>query len=258
METSPILKVITLRLSSWSVRALLPLLHAEIPCRIDTVSLPLEHQRPGSSAEETAEDIEALVEAGREKVELRRRLGSVTGYFPVLHLGDIRIHEALAIAEWAAETKPSAGLWPSDPLKRAQARALAHEMSSGFLQLRGNLSCHFSGRVPNFKPNAATLLEIERVFELIEGALTVSKGPFLFGRFTITDAFYFPVLSRFATYGIPVPTSIKEYGQALLELPALAEWRRIAQASPSIPVYDDYIRSLGGDPEGADWNNILG
>ena len=44
--------------------------------------------------------------------------------------------------------------------------------------------------------------DIDRVFEIWNEKLEASGGPFLFGRFSIADAMYFPVLTRFRTYGV--------------------------------------------------------
>ena len=38
------------------------------------------------------------------------------------------------------------------------------------------------------------------------------------------------------------------YAAAMWKLPAVRAWKKLAEASPRIPVYDDYVRSLGGDP----------
>ena len=62
---------------------------------------------------------------------------SPTGQVPVLHHGDVRVWQSLAIIEYAAELFPDAGLWPKDPAERAVARAYSMEMLSGFRALRG-------------------------------------------------------------------------------------------------------------------------
>jgi glutathione S-transferase len=71
----------------------------------------------------------------------------------------------------------------------------------------------------------------------------------LFGRFSIADAMYFPVLTRFRTYGIELPRSLTAYAAALDEQPAVRALLAVARTAPRIPVYDDYLRGLGGDPD---------
>src|SRR5208283_2416969 len=151
----------------------------------------------------------------------RRKMGSAGGLFPVLHVDGIPIHESLAICEWVNEAYPEAQLWPHGALARAQARAIATEMATSFTQMRTHLSCHLFGRVPRFTPNAGTRREIARVFEIWSDALGRSAGPFLFGSFGIADAMYFPVRTRFQTYGVPIPAYLDAYVRALDDLPAV-------------------------------------
>jgi glutathione S-transferase len=239
----PELYVISLRYSSWSMRALLPLLHAKADFGLRTVTIDMTRQ--GDPLPEM--DGDAFVAAHRRQLAVRRGLGSVTGFFPVLRVGDTSIHEALAINEWTAENYPDAQLWPTDGLSRARARALSCEMASGFSNLRGKMSCNVFARVPNFRPDGPTRVEIERVHELLRESLQRSGGPFLFGQFGIVDAMYFPVLTRFETYGVPLPADLKAYASAIEQQPAVMQWRERAAQAPAIPIYDDYIRKLGGE-----------
>ncbi len=236
------LHVLSLRYSSWSIRALLPLWHAGIEPVIQTAEPKLSHQgKPQPIVDHDAYVDDAAVELAR-----RRRLGSVTGNFPVLDVDGTRIHEALAISEWAAERAPEAGLWPEGTLQRAQARALSCEMASGFANLRTHMSSHPLARVPHFTPDGPTRVENARINEIWDRSHSVSGGPFLFGRFGIVDAMYFPVLMRFETYGVAIPEQLLPYAKSLHELAAVKRWRALALNAPRIPVYDAYIESLGG------------
>lgn len=42
---------------------------------------------------------------------------SPSGRVPALHVGDLVIWDSFAIAEWAAEQKPDAHLWPLEPMR---------------------------------------------------------------------------------------------------------------------------------------------
>jgi glutathione S-transferase len=238
------LSVLSLRYSSWSIRPWLALEHAGATFETDTVDVAMKRQG-------TTDDNAALASITADQLRDRRTRGSVTGLFPVLHVDGTPVHESLAICEWVAEAFPAAGLWPDDALARARARSVASEMATGFANLRTHLSCHVFARVPGFRPNAATQAEIARVFELWSEALARSGGPFLFGRFTIADAMYFPVRTRFRTYGVELPSALATYARALDALPAVAAWERRARVAPRIPVYDDAVRALGGDPDAA-------
>lgn len=241
------LSVLSLRYSSWSIRPWLALTHAGARFETESVEVPMQRQGVTTPGDANA----ALASISDEMLRERRTRGSVTGLFPVLYVGDTPIHESLAICEWVAEAFPSARLWPADALDRARARSISCEMATGFANLRKYLQCHVFARVPRFEPNPATQKEIARVFEIWEQALTRSGGPFLFGHFTLADAMYFPVRTRFRTYGVELPPRLAAYARALDELPAVVAWERVARSAPRIPVYDEHLRSLGGDPDAA-------
>lgn len=232
------LTVLSLRYSSWSMRPWIVLTHAGAQFATETVDLP-------HMTRKTDEPDETLTLAER------RKLGSVHGLFPVLRVGTTPIHESLAICEFVAETHPAAGLWPDDPLRRAQARAICCEMVSGFRAIRGELSCHLFGRVSSFKPSVDARAEIDRVFELMRECLERSGGPFLFGRFGIADAMYFPMLSRFRTYGVEMPPEVEEYAEAVDAVPAVRALIATARKAPRLALYDRYLSFLGGDPDAA-------
>jgi glutathione S-transferase len=239
------LRVLSLRYSSWSMRPWLALTHAGADFDTETVELQLGKQDLTVRDDRTADE-----EAARE-LRARRGKGSVTGLFPVLSVNDTPIHESLAICEWANEAYPEARLLPETALDRARVRAISSEMTSGFAQLRTHMSCHLFGRVPSFVPSAATRREIARIFEIWLDALDRSGGPFLFGPFGIADATYFPVRTRFRTYGVDVPEALGPYVRALDALPAVRALEQMARTAPAVPVYDAYLRSLGGNPTAA-------
>lgn len=226
--------VLSLRYSSWSMRPWLALRHAGASFATTTIELP-HMTDPGATT--------SLAE--------RRARGSVRGLFPVLRVDGTPIHESLAICEYVADTFAEAGLWPDDVRRRAEARAISCEMLSGFQDMRRELSCHLFGRVPTFVPGDAARADIERVFEIWREKLDRSGGPFLFGRFGIADAMFFPVLTRFRTYGVTLPSTLEKYANALDSLPAVRALLEVARTAPRIPVYDAYVRRLGGDPDGA-------
>ena len=96
--------------SSWSLRAWLALRLAKLA--FDETRIPLRlSTTPGRIAE-----------------------FSPSGKLPVLLAEGVPIWDLLAIAEFVAELEP--GIWPLDPIARAEARAVAAEMHSGFAELR--------------------------------------------------------------------------------------------------------------------------
>ncbi len=56
-----------------------------------------------------------------------------------------------------------------------------------------------------------------------------ASGGFLFGRFSIADCMYAPVVSRFTTYGVEVSASIMDYMARIHALPAMQSWLTAAK-----------------------------
>jgi glutathione S-transferase len=170
--------------------------------------------------------IQLYVEGSVEKIKAQSPAGKV----PILFDGAVRVWESLAILEYLAEKFPSAGLWPADPVARAQARAISTEMHAGFVPLRTECAMNMARPVETRTLSADAKANIARVQDIWTEARTRfgAGGPFLFGSFSAADAMYAPIVSRFETYGIEVTAPVKAYMQAMIALPAWQEWRRAA------------------------------
>ena len=149
---------------------------------------------------------------------------------PVLKDGELAVWDSLAISEYLADKLPAARLWPQDIEKRALARAAAAEMHSGFASLRGECPMDLALRI-DADLTEATGKNIERIVELwsdLRGRYG-KDGPFLVGEWSIADAFYTPVATRFRSYGVKLSdygdTGIAgEYGNTLLATPEFKAW----------------------------------
>jgi len=198
--------------SSWSFRPWIAMRTAAIP--FEEVVIPL--YEPGSK-----ERILAFSPAGK---------------VPVLIDGDVRVWESLAIMDYLAEQFPQKELWPRDPAARAHARAIAAEMHAGFAPLRRHCPMNMWRPVKarELPPDvAANVKRIEAIFSECRKRFG-QGGSFLFGAFGAADAMYAPVVSRFHTYGIAVGPVAEAYKQAIMALPAWAEWRAAALKEPWI------------------------
>ncbi len=205
MTDLPVLVVGDKNLSSWSLRPWLALRHAGIPFTEELVRL----NRPDTAAAIAAR--------------------SPTGRVPVLRLGGRAIAESIAICEWAAEQAPI--LWPDDPLDRAEARSVSAEMHAGFAELRREYPMNVEGRTPK-APSATCRAQIDRVLAMWSSlrAAHADGGPFLFGRFTIADCMYAPVVTRLRTYGVALDHVAARYSEAVFAHPAMREWCEAAAA----------------------------
>lgn len=151
---------------------------------------------------------------------------------PALIDADLVVWDSLAIIEYLAETNPQIAIWPKDAAARAVARSISAEMHSGFMPLRAHLPMNMRRpvRARPLTPEAA-----ENVARIEEAWAAARKkfgkgGGFLFGEFSAADAMYAPVVSRFATYAVPVAGESRAYMDRVMALPAWAEWQRGAAA----------------------------
>ena len=153
---------------------------------------------------------------------------SPAGKVPTLIDGDITVWDSLAIIEYLAERFPDKRLWPEDPHERAHARSIAAEMHSGFLPLRGECGMNLHRPIGAIALSADARANAARIEELwLDCRERYGKrGPFLFGAFSAADAMFAPVVHRFRTYAIEVAPKAKAYMEAMMALPAFAEWTR--------------------------------
>jgi glutathione S-transferase len=159
---------------------------------------------------------------------------SPSGKVPVLIDGDQHIWESLAILEHLAEKFPAARLWPSEVSARSHARVVATEMHAGFAALRR--ACPMNMWLPA-KPRPQSdevMAEVARIEQSWSDcrARFGKGGSFLFGPFGAADAMYAPVVARFHTYRILVGKTAAGYMDAVMGLPAWAEWRAAALKEP--------------------------
>jgi len=207
--------------SSWSLR---PWLLAK------QAGIPFEEIRVRLLSETFAADVARHSPAGR---------------VPVLVDGDMNVWDSLAICETLAERFPRAQLWPQDPKARAHARSICAEMHSGFTNLRNNMPMNVTAVLPGMGWNVAVQRDIDRIAAMWTELRQkyAAEGPFLFGYFTVADAFYAPVVSRFATYGVRLPEAAKTYADYILTLPAMQEWIDGARAEHDFLADDEPYRT---------------
>lgn len=191
--------------SSWSLRAWLAMKQAgvtfaEMRIPLDT---PTSHQ------------------------EIRRY--SPSGQVPVLLHGDLTVWESLAICEYVAEVF-APGLWPQGRRERAIARSIAHEMHGDFINLRQKMPMDCRARYPGEGMKPELRAEIDRITSILRECRTQfgADGDFLFGKFTVADAMFAPVVSRFITYDVKLGEIETAYAKAIVSLPAMQDWLEAA------------------------------
>lgn len=168
---------------------------------------------------------------------------SAAGKVPVLHDGEITIWDSLAICEYLHERFPDAGLWPAANVARTHARSVCAEMHSSFSALREHMTMNARGSFPGCGLTPQVAEDIARILAIWRECRADfgGDGPFLYGKFSIADAFYAPVVLRFNTYAPQLDTNALAYCQTMLALPALQSWIADARTEPeTIDVYEMY------------------
>jgi glutathione S-transferase len=201
----------TKKWSSWSLRPWLAL------------------KRTGAAFKETVVDLRLV---GTSENEIARH--SPSKLVPVVKDGDLVIWDSLAICEYLNEKYPEAQLWPADQTLRALGRSAAAEMHSGFGSLRGECPMELETRKVT-AVSEATQNDVRKIVERWNQLLKRSGGPFLLGDWSIADAFYTPVATRFRTYGIHLSDygdtgAAGAYCERLLETPEFLAWEAAALA----------------------------
>lgn len=143
------------------------------------------------------------------------------------------IWDSLAIAEYiTCHYAPSA--WGQHP---DIARSLACEMHSGFFGVRGEMPMNIRAR-RKIVPTVACLKDIKRINHIFRTYRQqfAHEGEYLLGKFSIADAFYAPVVFRFATYneqsGIGIDKLSQTYCDNLLQHPSMQAWKAAALDEP--------------------------
>ncbi|HEY2773886.1 MAG TPA: glutathione S-transferase family protein [Candidatus Binatia bacterium] len=199
-------------LSSWSLRPWLLLRYFEVPFETLRIELEVPDDKP-------------------PHVKAAIRAKSPSGRVPALQHCELTVWDSLAIAEYVSELFPDRQMWPADRSARALARAVSAEMHSGFSDLRHTMWMNLTARVKLGGVSKAVGDDVRRVQQIWTDCRTRfgHGGPFLFGRFSIADAMYAPVVSRFTTYGVETGDVGRRYMDAIWQVPAMQQWLDEAQ-----------------------------
>ena len=187
--------------SSWSLRAWLVLTKAELPFHTEVIDL----------------DVPGYKERLREI--------SPAGTVPVLRVNDDIIPDSLTISEFAAKCVPN--LWPKDEEGRRLAKDVVAKMHTGFPAIRRECPMNLRRRTESFVP-ADALAEAQEIDAMWSELLSRHDGPFLFDGWSIADAFYTPVATRFESYGLPRSQKADTYISELMSDEDYQDWEALA------------------------------
>ena len=214
--------------SSWSMRPWVLLKQAQIP--FEEVKLRFDSFDPGSTFKAAAHAVNPV------------------GKVPALLDGDLAVWDTLAIAEYLAEQFPDKHLWPADKADRARARSVCAEMHSGFGALRSHCPMNIEARLPQvghlvWRDQHGVRADVQRLESMWRSLLEVHGGKhFLFGDFSIADAFFAPVCMRLKTYALPVAADTAAYIERVRQAPGVAAWISAALAEQDFLAFEEPYR----------------
>jgi len=230
------LLALPLRYSSWTVRPVVLLEYFQIPYSAKWFRLA---------------DKESLAELHKE---------SPSGLVPVIISPELQqpVHDSLAIAEYLNDKYPEKNIWPANVALRAYGRSIVAEMHSGFSNVRNDLSHNFPVKYdPPPQLSAKVVKEVTRILTIFDTARKMAKDKlgerdegFLLGTFSVADAFYWPILSRFFTYSVDLSAASPEAAAYVAKMWKTPVLKKIGQRQfeevekhpeYNVPHYDNFV-----------------
>jgi glutathione S-transferase len=112
-------------------------------------------------------------------------------------------------------------------------------MHAGFAALRSNMTMNVRRSFPGIGMTPEVAADIARIEAIWNESLQRYGGPFLLGAFSIADAMYAPVATRFKTYAVALSATSQRYADTLLALPSMREWYAAANTETEVlPQYE--------------------
>jgi glutathione S-transferase len=195
--------------SSWSLRAWIWMRHLEVEFKETMV--PLDQPETGQTLENWFSD---------NKV-------------PILLVDEHQIWDSMAILEFISRLKPEQSE-PDNNIAAGIMRSLCAEMHSGFFALRAELPMNCRREISRIKISEDCQRDINRIESLWQHARQYSdqKDEFLFGRYSMADAMFAPVVWRLHVYDIELSENSRGYLAHCLKHPAMKEWYEASRLEP--------------------------
>jgi len=182
--------------------------------------------RPWLLLSEFGLEFELIEESlGGNDLKERLRRHSPSCKVPVLIDGALTVWDSLAICEYLSEQHLGGKGWPESAASRAEARSVSAEMHSGFMGLRSEMPMNIRAK-RTVTPSESALRDIQRIDEIWSDcrAQYANEGGWLFGKFSIADCMYAPVVMRFVTYGAELSDAGRRYMETVLANSSVKNW----------------------------------
>ncbi len=187
--------------SSWSMRPWLVLKKSELPFSEKLIQLDV----PGYK-----DKLLDLTDAGT---------------VPVLQIGDEFLPDSLVICDWLSQAVPN--LWPKNEKDKALAKDFCKKLQDEFSDLRECAPMNLKRRTRTKMPDKC-LEDAKKLDRIWCDLLSKHDGAFLFGDWSIADAFSTPYATRFVSYNIPRSNKSDTYISELMSDEDYLEWEMAA------------------------------
>lgn len=166
--------------------------------------------------------------------------------------GPLAVWDTLAIAEYVADIRPDAPVWPRQRAVRARARSLCAEMHAGFQALRGNCLMNIGPDLSRvgaliWRDQPTVRANVARLEAAWADILKLSGGPFLGGEFGAIDAYFAPIVMRLHYYGLPVSPATRSYMDQIFAHPAVNDWIKTALSTAVFIDFEEPYRLSATD-----------
>ncbi|MGF1791956.1 glutathione S-transferase family protein [Photobacterium profundum] len=155
---------------------------------------------------------------------------------------DTVIWDSLAICEYINEQYLSGSAWPQTIQERAKARSIAAEMHSGFSALRNEMpmNCRAKRTLALSESALKDVARIDQIWsEQMSYNINKADDGWLFGKWSIADCMFAPVVFRFVTYGVKVSPLAEQYMQRALASTEMQQWLADALTETDIVEEDE-------------------
>ena len=183
------------------------------------------------------EEVKLRFDGFGPQAEFKQRTHELSplGRVPILVDDELTVWDSLAICEYLAEKYPEKHLWPQQAVQRARARSLCAELHCGFVTLRSLCPMNIEAQLPEvgaqlWAEHAELRADLQRLESLWVPVLAQSRGPMLYDKFGIVDAYLAPLCMRLASYSLPVSPELDAYVRRIRTLPSVQEWMQGALA----------------------------
>ena len=147
---------------------------------------------------------------------------------PVLIDDGFSLWDSLAIMEYLANKFPENVSWPASVKARAIARSVSCEMHSSFSALRNEIPMNCRANFHDMPLSPEANHDIDRILAVWRRCRRQygQDGPWLFGRFSIADAMFAPIVIRLKSFNIPLEGIEAEYAEVVYHNQHVRRWMK--------------------------------